>query len=105
MADLTFAITFLCMVGLAYFIWNPYKQGDQFESISKQKFIIYYVFLSLFDIGVGLVLAQSAVYLARTFKKLSDGKTNSCLLMWHIVNVFTTAAIWLIVVIARMRVE
>ena len=73
MADLAFAMILIIFGIISYFIWNPYQNGDQFESISKQNFIVYCVFLSFFDIGVGLVLAQSAVYLARTFKQLSGG--------------------------------
>ena len=67
-ADLAFAIIMIILGVISYLIWNPYQNGEQFESISKQNFIIYCIFLSFFDIGVGLVLARSAVYLARTFK-------------------------------------
>ena len=73
-ADLTFSIFIISLATVLIFIEKPYQQGDQLDKVTKKSFIQYCAFLSIYDIGTGIILAWSAFYLGYIFNKLSGRK-------------------------------
>ena len=51
-------------------------------------------FESCFDLLFGCSLAASAYYLSKFMSQFTEKKQNTCLLVWHIVNVFVMTAVY-----------
>ena len=54
---------------------------------------IYKIFLFIFDVFTGLVLACCAYYLTKSIKNLISKKSNTCLLGLHVINVLLVAGL------------
>ena len=51
-------------------------------------------FESVFNLFFGCFLAGSAIYLSNYMTLATGKKQNTCLLVWHIVNVFVMASVY-----------
>ena len=82
---LDIAMAILILVEQWYY--TNYEKKNLYQSKVEQ------LIGSCFDIVMGLVLAVCVYYLQQTMKTLSNAKSKSCLLVWHIINAFTAAII------------
>ena len=62
-----------------------FKYRDNDDSTYNIEFITE-IYPPILDTTFSLILAGSAFYLARSVKKTTTRKYNTCLLNWHIVN-------------------
>ena len=58
----------------------------------------------IFILFSAILLALSAYYLSSNIKKLTGKSQNTCLLVWHIVNVFLMAVFYLAIGVLSLMV-
>ena len=62
-----------------------FKNKEDEDGLSNIAFMIN-LYPSILDTTFSLILAGSAFYLAKSVRKTTGRKYNTCLLNWHIVN-------------------
>ena len=82
-------------------VYFSLKNGTLEEQLSQVEDLLSVCVL----FTTGSVLTYCAFYLTRMNKTLNGQKPNTCLLIWHIVNVFTVSMAWLINLFLKINLE
>ena len=88
--DILITVFIITIEAFLYYNWHEeILNKDPDASI---KFALQYL-PPIFDVVFALILAVSAIYLAKSVKRLAGKGQNSCLLSWHICNLLLLIAI------------
>ena len=56
-------------------------------------------------LGCGISLAIAASYLSKSVRQTTGKKQNTCLLIWHIVNVFIIAGVYMTIAVLQVAIS
>ena len=98
LADILIVTGFTVSIGLRYQLIILDSKTD---NLVIEESILEPIVLST----LGVILAWCAYYLTRMNKTLRGKKPNTCLLVWHIVNVFIGVVSWLVVFYTRQSLK
>ena len=87
----TFFILIDITVAIGLFCESVYSKYQEYIKDNQEERVLHHWFSSSFEIFIGIILGLSAIYLTRTIKTLTGKEANTCLLVWHIINVFLMA--------------
>ena len=79
---LTYMLIFGIFFSMHFFVPDKVLGDDELKAA------VIWLPPALVDVPISLVFAITAYYLAKSAKKSTGKKQNSCLLIWHLTNLF-----------------
>ena len=94
--DLGVVIVFLIVYTIL--AWAQYIENAKFKLDANSTFEM------CFDILFGGSLACSAIFLSKFMTKVTGKPQNTCLLVWHVFNVFLMAAVYVSIAVISVAI-